>query len=92
MKKLRLDISSFIAIFFISLVTLSFLSKNVLAYSCPMLWAEIDEAITKLDSNNDKAIIEAATILRNEGVDLHDNGDHGKSEDVLNAALRLLDI
>ncbi len=81
-----------LTVLFLILATLSFSSKNVFAYSCPMLWAEIDEAISKLDANNDKVIIAAATNLRNEGVNLHDNGDHSKSEDMLNAALRLLDI
>ena len=81
-----------LSIIFLTIASLSFSSKNVFAYSCPMLWAEIDEAILLLDAENDKAIIEAATTLRNEGVNLHDNGDHSKSEDVLNAALRLLDI
>tara|TARA_B100000902_G_C27139617_1_gene827908 strand:+ start:621 stop:881 length:261 start_codon:yes stop_codon:yes gene_type:complete len=85
-------IKNILTIMFVIFATLSFSSKNVFAYSCPMLWAEIDEAISKLDVNNDKAIIAAATNLRNEGVNLHDNGDHGKSEDILNAALRLLDI
>ena len=89
---MTLNKTNFLAIIFIVCSTLTFSSKNVFAYSCPMLWAEIDEAISKLDADNDKIIIATATQLKNEGVSLHDNGDHSKSEDILNAALRLLDI
>ena len=45
-----------------------------------------------IKKRNYSFIINTANLLKEEGVGQHDNGDHTKSEDLLNAALRLLDI
>ena len=62
------------------------------SYSCPMLIGNIDEAISKLDKSKHGAIIEAANTLKIQGENAHKNGDHQLSEDILAAALRVLDI
>ena len=62
------------------------------SYSCPMKMGDIDQAISVLDQSKHGAIIEAAKMLRMQGEKAHKNGDHQLSEDILAAALRLLDI
>jgi len=57
-----------------------------------MLMSNIDSAIMKIDSNKYSSLIEAAKMLKNEGEKAHDSGDHLLSEEILNAALRLLDV
>lgn len=53
---------------------------------------DVDQAISVLDQSKHGAIIEAAKMLRMQGEKAHKNGDHQLSEDILAAALRLLDI
>tara|TARA_Y100001934_G_C11784427_1_gene509729 strand:- start:270 stop:515 length:246 start_codon:yes stop_codon:yes gene_type:complete len=62
------------------------------SYQCTMLMSNIDSAIMKMDSNKYSSLIEAAKMLKNEGEKAHDNGNHLLSEEILNAALRLLDV
>ena len=57
-----------------------------------MLASEIEEKIANLDKTDHAFIINTANLLKEEGVSQHDDGDHTKSEELLNAALRLLDI
>jgi|TARA_B100000925_G_scaffold286090_1_gene263308 hypothetical protein len=57
-----------------------------------MLMSNVDSAIMKIDENKYSSLIEAAKMLRKKGEEAHDNGDHLLSEEILNAALRLLNI
>ena len=85
-------INKYISIFFLVFITSFMSSNNVYAYSCLMLASEIEEKIANLDQTEYAFIINTANLLKEEGIGQHDNGDHTKSEDLLNAALRLLDI
>ena len=74
-------------IFFIMLTpTLSY------SYQCTMLMSNVDSAIMKIDENKYSSLIEAAKMLRKKGEEAHDNRDHLLSEEILNAALRLLNV
>ena len=53
-------------------------ASSAFAGSCPMLWAEIDSKIEKIQK------------LRDDGKKAHDDGNHSKSEELLNEALKLL--
>jgi len=52
----------------------------------------VNQAISELDPTKHGAIIEAEKVLRTKGEKAHKNGDHQLSEDILAAALRLLDV
>lgn len=54
--------------------------------------SNVNLAISELDPTKHGAIIEAAKVLRTKGEKAHKNGDHQLSEDILAAALRLLDV
>lgn len=69
-----------------------FLPSIAFAGACPMLKADIEEKISQLDQNKHQAIINIALMLHEQGVAAHDSGDHDMSEELLNGALRLLDI
>ena len=74
-------------LFFIMLTpTLSY------SYQCTMLMSNIDSAIMKIDENKYSSLIETAKMLKDKVEKAHDNGDNLLSEEILNAALRLLDI
>ena len=74
-------------LFFIMLTpTLSY------SYQCTMLMSNVDSAIIKIDENKYSSLIEAAKMLRKKGEEAHDNGDHLLSEEILTAALRLLNV
>lgn len=62
------------------------------SYSCPMKIGDVNQAISELDITKHGAIIEAAKMLRTKGEEAHKNGDHQLSEDILAAALRLLEV
>ena len=62
------------------------------SYQCTMLMSNVDSAIMKIDENKYSSLIEAAKMLRKKGEEAHDNDDHLLSEEILNAALRLLNI
>ena len=53
------------------------LTTSAFAGSCPMMAANID------------AKIEEAQKLRDAGMKAHENGDHAKSEELLNKALNM---
>jgi len=76
------------SIFFIIL----FLPSVVFAGSCPMLALDIEDKISKLDKTKHETLINFARMLHEEGIKAHDSGNHAKSEELLNGALRLLDI
>ena len=57
-----------------------------------MLKSEVEDKISQLDQTKHETLINIALMLHEEGVKAHDSGDHGMSEELLNGALRLLDI
>jgi hypothetical protein len=69
-----------------------FLPTVVFAGACPMLKSEIEDKVSKLDETKHETIINIALMLHEEGIKAHDSGDHSMSEELLNGALRLLDI
>ena len=77
------------SLFFIFLV---FSPVTTYAGSCPTLVAKINNTIASMDQSRYEVIIAAANMLKDQGDLEHKSGDHAKSEDLLNGALRLLDI
>ena len=61
---------------FVALILLTF-SSSAFAGSCPMMAGEV------------KSKIEQAQKLHDAGMKAHSDGDHGKSEELLNKALGL---
>ena len=53
-------------------------TSSAYAGSCPMLWGKIDSKLEEIQK------------LRDAGKKAHDEGDHAKSEELLNQALKLL--
>ena len=72
---------SLIIILFILFSTSSF------AGSCPMLWGKVDSSINNVSDEKLKVKIQE---LRDAGEKAHSNGDHSKSEKLLNEALDLI--
>ena len=58
-----------------------------LAGSCPMLWNKVDFKINDITDENLKLKVQE---LRDEGEKAHSDGDHSKSEKLLNEALDLI--
>ena len=56
------------------------------------IWEEKQEFTSKLDKTKHETLINVALMLHEEGMKAHDSGNHNLSEDLLNGALRLLDI
>ena len=78
---------------FYSFIFLTLFAPSVaFAGACTMLAAEVEDKISQLDQSKYEALINAALMLHEEGMKAHDSGNHGLSEDLLNGALRLLDI
>jgi hypothetical protein len=75
----------------VALISLMF-SSMAFAGSCPMLKSEVESKIATLDQAEHATLISIALMLHEEGVKAHDSGDHGMSEELLNGALRLLDV
>ena len=69
-----------------------FLPSVVFAGACPMLKSEIEDKISQLDQTEHAILINIALMLHEEGVKAHDSGNHAMSEELLNGALRLLDL
>lgn len=57
------------------------------AGSCPMLWNKIDAKFENISEDNLKTKVKE---LRDAGKEAHSDGDHSKSEKLLNEALELL--
>jgi hypothetical protein len=68
------------------------LPSLVFAGACPMLKSQVEGKIAALDQTKHATLISVALMLHEEGVKAHDSGDHGMSEELLNGALRLLDV
>ena len=62
-------------------------SSKSFAGSCPMLWNKVDNKISNVSDESLKAKIQE---LRDAGEMAHSNGDHSKSEKLLNEALDLI--
>ena len=69
-----------------------FAPSVVFAGACPMLAGDIEDKISKLDQSKHETLINTALMLHEEGMKAHDSGNHALSEELLNGALRLLDI
>ena len=69
-----------------------FAPSVVFAGACPMLAGDIEDKISKLDQSKHETLINTALMLHEEGMKAHDSGNHTLSEELLNGALRLLDI
>ena len=62
----------------ILIFSLIMFTSSAYAGSCPMLWGKIDSKLAEVQQ------------LRDAGKKAHDEGDHAKSEKLLNEALALL--
>tara|TARA_Y100001935_G_scaffold130424_1_gene108080 strand:- start:346 stop:591 length:246 start_codon:yes stop_codon:yes gene_type:complete len=70
---------------------ISLFSTSAFSYSCPMLWEELDYEINLAkDAGISSEKIKEIQEMRNEGKKAHDDGDHAKSEEILNKALELI--
>tara|TARA_B100001115_G_C15631045_1_gene303196 strand:- start:339 stop:584 length:246 start_codon:yes stop_codon:yes gene_type:complete len=66
-------------------------STKAFSYSCPMLWEELDYEINSAkNSGVSSEKIKKIQKLRDDGVKAHDNGNHEKSEEILNKALEMI--
>ena len=66
-------------------------STKAFSYSCPMLWEELDYEINLAkNSGVSEKKIEKIQKLRDDGVKAHDDGNHEKSEELLNKALEMI--
>tara|TARA_B100001248_G_C27280622_1_gene407501 strand:- start:25 stop:258 length:234 start_codon:yes stop_codon:yes gene_type:complete len=72
---------TFISIYFLLITNVAF------AGSCPMLWGKIDSNINNVADDEVKVKIQE---LRDLGKKAHSDGDHSKSEKLLNEALSLI--
>ena len=66
-------------------------STKAFSYSCPMLWEELDYEINSAkNSGVSSEKIKKIQKMRDDGVKAHDNGNHEKSEELLNKALEMI--
>ena len=72
---------------FLLTIFLVLMTNSSFASMCPVLWAKVD---TRMDEINDEKIKLKVKKLRNDGEMAHFNGDHAKSEELLNKALGLI--
>ena len=73
------------------IVIFMFFSTKAFSYSCPMLWEELDYEINSAkNSGVSSEKIKKIQKLRDDGVKAHDNGNHEKSEEILNKALEMI--
>ena len=75
---------------FLSIIFIIFAS-SAFAGSCPMLWGELDSEIKiAKQSGMSSEKVDLIQKLRDSGKQAHDDGDHAKSEILLNEALVLI--
>ena len=75
------------------ILTLSLIlcTTSAFSYSCPMLWAEVDELLKKAEESGKTAMqIKEVQTLRDQGKKAHDDGNHEMSEIILTKALKIL--
>ena len=70
-----------LSIFFALITNVSF------AGSCPILWGKVDVKINDIADENLKQKVQK---LRDDGEKAHSDGDHSKSEKLLNESLDLI--
>ena len=68
-------------------ILLVIISTSSFAGSCPMLWNKVDSEVSNVSDDSLKVKI---LELRDAGEEAHSNGDHSKSEKLLNEALKLI--
>ena len=68
-------------------IYLILISNVAFAGSCPMLWGKIDSSVNNVADKELKVKIQE---LRDAGEKAHSNGDHSKSEKLLNEAISLI--
>ena len=68
------------------------LPSMAFAGACPMLTSQVEDKIATLDQTKHATLISIALMLHEQGAAAHSSGDHGMSEELLNGALRLLDV
>ena len=68
------------------------LPSMAFAGACPMLTSQVEDKIATLDQTKHATLISIALMLHEQGMSAHSSGDHGMSEELLNGALRLLDV
>ena len=67
------------------------ITSKAFSYSCPMLWEELDYEINSAkNSGVSSEKIKNIQKLRDDGVKAHDDGNHEKSEELLNKALEMI--
>ena len=74
-------------------LVITLLCSSAFAGSCPMLWGKLDSEIKNAKQSgmsSDK--VNLIQKLRDSGKKAHDDGDHVKSEILLNEALILIKI
>ena len=77
--------------FIIFIFVIILFSTKAFSYSCPMLWEELDYEINLAQNSGiSSKKIDEIQKLRNDGVKAHDEGDHEKSEELLNKALEMI--
>ena len=59
---------------------------------CSKLTSQVEDRIATLDQVRYATLISAALMLHEEGLKAHNSGDHDMSEELINGALRLLDV
>ena len=62
------------------------------AGSCPILKSEVEGKIAALYQTKHATLISFALMLLEQGVKAHDPSEHGMTEELLNGALRLLNV
>ena len=71
--------------------TFVFFTTSAFSYSCPKLWAEVDELLkTAKDNGKTADQIKEVQTLRDKGKKFHDEGSHEMSEISLKKALKIL--
>ena len=59
---------------------------------CSTLSTQVEDKIATLDQTKHATLISIALILHEQAVSANSAGDHGMSEELINGALRLLDV
>ena len=72
-----------------------FMAPAAWAHNCPNLMAEIDAILESMPDLDEETIVDedlnkSVKVMRAEGEQLHNDGDHGGSVELLEKALELL--
>ena len=73
------------------IITFAMFTSSALGYSCPALWEELDYEISLAKkSGMSQSKIDEIRKLWDDRKQAHDDGDHSKSENLLNKDLELI--